>query len=169
MSLLFKFFSKFTSYLTSYVRRQKLRSQGVNLGTQCVVNGVTFIGSAEVEPFCRLIGDPNIVIGKNFYMNAACHCLGNIVIGEDVMIGPKCVIWGRDHGTNLDSLMNTQAHKKADIHIGNNVWIGANVTILKGVNIGDGAVIGAGSVVTRNISSNSVAVGNPARIVKYRT
>ena len=48
------------------------------------------------------------------------------------------------------------------------VWIGANVTILKGVEISKGAVIGAGAVVTKNISKYGVAVGNPAKVIKYR-
>jgi acetyltransferase-like isoleucine patch superfamily enzyme len=52
--------------------------------------------------------------------------------------------------------------------IGNDVWIGANSIILKGTKIGDGAIIGAGSVVTRNIPPYAIAVGNPAKVIKYR-
>ena len=52
--------------------------------------------------------------------------------------------------------------------IGNDVWIGANVTVLKGVKIGNGAIIGAGSVVTKDILSYAIAVGVPAKVVKYR-
>lgn len=54
------------------------------------------------------------------------------------------------------------------ITVGNDCWIGNNVIILDGVNIGDGVVIGAGAVVTKDIPANSVAVGNPARILKER-
>lgn len=54
------------------------------------------------------------------------------------------------------------------IHIGNDVWIGANACILAGVTIGDGAVIGAGGVVTKDIPPYAVAVGNPAKVIKYR-
>jgi len=57
-------------------------------------------------------------------------------------------------------------HQK--IIIGNDVWIGANVTILGGVEIGNGAVIGAGAVVTKDIEPYAVAVGVPAKIIKYR-
>ncbi|MGA2176583.1 MAG: CatB-related O-acetyltransferase [Verrucomicrobiota bacterium] len=57
---------------------------------------------------------------------------------------------------------------KGDVVIGNDVWIGNNVTILSGVCIGNGAIIGADSTVTRNVPAYSVAVGNPARVVKQR-
>lgn len=53
-----------------------------------------------------------------------------------------------------------------DVHIGNNVWIGAGAVILPGVTIGDNTVIGAGSVVTKDIPSDSVAVGNPCRVLR---
>lgn len=52
--------------------------------------------------------------------------------------------------------------------IGNDVWIGVGVLILPNVTIGDGAIIGAGSVVTKNIPPYAIAVGNPAKIIKYR-
>ena len=54
------------------------------------------------------------------------------------------------------------------IAIGCNGWIGARVTVLKGVRIGDGAVIGAGSVVTRDIASQAVVAGSPARMLRWR-
>ena len=52
------------------------------------------------------------------------------------------------------------------IEVGNNVWIGGNVVVLPGVTIGDNVVIGAGSIVTKDIPSNSVAVGNPCKVIK---
>jgi acetyltransferase-like isoleucine patch superfamily enzyme len=53
--------------------------------------------------------------------------------------------------------------------IGDRVWIGANVTILKGVTIGNDAVVGAGSVVTKDVPERAIAVGNPAKVIKYRS
>jgi acetyltransferase-like isoleucine patch superfamily enzyme len=102
------------------------------------------------------------------YLNAGCHMLGNIKIGDDVQIGPKTVIWGRDHDISRDKLIREQGHIKRDILIGNDVWIGANATILKGVTIGNGAVIGAGSVVTKDVPEYAVVVGNPAKVIHYR-
>lgn len=58
--------------------------------------------------------------------------------------------------------------KRQDVTIWNDVWIWANVTILWGITIWDGAVIGAGSVVTKDVLPYAIAVGNPAKIIKYR-
>lgn len=151
-----------------WLEKKLLRRKGVKIFNNTVFSGCTFRGAAVIEPYCRLSGDPIINIGKNFYLNAHCHLLGNITIGDDVMIGPKTVIWARDHGISMGVPMKSQPHIKEDVVIGNDVWIAANVTILKGVKIGDGAVIGAGSVVTKNIPSYAIAVGNPARVIKYR-
>ena len=52
------------------------------------------------------------------------------------------------------------------IKVGNNVWIGGNVVVLSGVTIGDNCTIGAGSVVVKDIPANTVAVGNPCRVIK---
>lgn len=151
-----------------FIKRWLLRFYGVKIGNSCAFVRVKFTGTAKIEPYCRIIGDPLIVIGKNFYMNAFCHILGAITIGDDVQIGPKTVIWGRDHGISRDKLIREQPHLKKPVAIGNDVWIGANVTILKGVSIGNGAVIGAGSVITKDVPEHAVVVGNPGRIVRYR-
>lgn len=150
------------------VKKLLLRRKGVIINNNCTFSGVNFTGRAQVEPYCRLTGDPEITIGNNFYMNVGCHIQGEIIIGNDVQIGPKTVIWGRDHGIVKGELIRKQPRVKRSIRIGNDVWIGANATILKGVCIGNGAVIGAGSVVTRDIPENAIAVGNPAKVIKYR-
>lgn len=59
-------------------------------------------------------------------------------------------------------------YKFKRVEIGNDVWIGANVIITNGSNIGNGAIIGAGSIVTKDVPDYAIAVGNPARIIKYR-
>lgn len=142
--------------------------RGVVIKHNTVFSGVDFLGKAVIEPYCRIIGDTKIIIGDNFYMNSGCHILGNISIGQDVMIGPKTVMWGRDHGMQLGEKMMQQSHVKADIIIGNDVWIAACAVILKGVEIGNGAVIGAGAVVTKNIPEYAIVVGNPARVIRFR-
>ncbi len=157
-----------TNRIKIFVRRMRLRRQGVKIYNNTVFYNVTFKGTAKIEPYCRLVGEPYIEIGKNFYLNAGCHLLGEISFGDDVMIGPKTIFWGRDHGMELGIPMNQQPHVNSPIKVGNDVWIGAAAIILKGVNIGNGVVIGAGAVVTKDVPENAIVVGNPARVIKYR-
>lgn len=149
-------------------KRVSLRRNGVIIHHDSVFSNISFGGSATIEPYCRIIGDPTIEVGDNFYLNVGCHLLGEMLIGRDVMIGPKTVIWGRDHGMSRESPMRAQGHIKAPIVIGDDVWISANVTILKGVTIGSGAVIGAGAVVTKDVPEYGVVAGNPARLLRFR-
>ena len=158
----------FQAAIASWIKRKSLRRRGIVIHHHTVFSGVEFLGNAVIEPYCRISGDPKVVIGDNFYMNVGCHIQGNISIGRDVMIGPKTIIWGRDHGMSLGKPMKNQDLVREDIFIGNDVWIGASVTILKGVEIGDGVVIGAGAVVTSHIPSFAIAAGNPARVIKFR-
>lgn len=154
--------------LRSWRRRRKWRRNGVVVKRACLVTGVDFQGAAILEDRCRLIGDPKIVVGENFYANVDCHFLGEITFGNDVSIGPKTVIWGRDHRLSRGELIRRQGHIKRPIRIGDDVWIGAQCTILKGVTVGSGAVIGAGSVVVEDIPEYAIVVGNPARVARFR-
>lgn len=108
----------------------------------------------------------NIHIGKRTFFNSGCKFQdqGGIYIGDDVLIGHNVVIATLNHLFEADKRngMIPQA-----VRIGNRVWIGSNATILPGVSIGDNAIVGAGSVVTKDIPANAIAVGNPARIVRY--
>lgn len=86
-------------------------------------------------------------------------------IGDNAFIAPNVGIYTAGHP--LDAERRNQGLEYAyPITIGNNVWIGAGVSILPGVTIGDNVVIGAGSVVTKDIPSNSLAVGNPCRVLR---
>ena len=157
--------------LRTYIERILLGRKGVYIYNNCRFYGVKFLGKATIEPYCRINGYPGtgIIIGNNFYMNSGCHILGEIEIGNDVLIGPKTVMWSRDHGIAKNELIRKQPHRYEKIKIGNDVWIGANVTILKGITIGNGAVIGAGTVVVKDVPEYAVVVGNPGRVIKYRT
>ena len=89
-----------------------------------------------------------------------------ITIGDNVHITEKCKFINHDGGTLIfrDKVPDLEITKP--IIIGNNVYIGEETMILPGVHIGDNCVIGARSVVTRDIPSNSVAAGVPARVIK---
>lgn len=161
-------FKALASKLRLTVVKIRLLKKGVIIRQNCFFSGVNFKGKAVIEAHSRFIGDPYLEIGDNFYMNSGCHVLGNITIGRDVMIGPKVIIWGRDHGMEIGLPMRCQPHLKDDIVIGNDVWIGAAAIILKGVKIGNSAVIGAGSVVTKDVPDFAIVAGNPARLIKMR-
>lgn len=84
-----------------------------------------------------------------------------ITIGNDVTLAPRVHILAHDASTK-----NFLGYTRIGlVCIGNNVFIGAESIILPGVRIGDNVVVGAGSIVTKNIPSNSVVMGNPARVV----
>ena len=107
----------------------------------------------------------NIKIGKNVFINACCRFQdqGGIEIKDGALIGHNVTIATLNHDFNPQKRANL---KPNSVKIGKNVWVGSDSTILPGVEIGDGAIIGAGSVVTKNIPPNTIAVGNPAKVIK---
>ena len=92
------------------------------------------------------------------------------VIGDDTIIGPGFCLMAGNHRLNVPgaSFRSLKDGDNSGVTIGRNVWIGAQVTVLRGVTIGDAAVVGAGSVVTRDIPAFAIAVGNPARQIRWR-
>lgn len=100
----------------------------------------------------------NVVIMNNFQ----CMAAGGLTIEDNVMISLNCTI-----ATNNHDFYDRPVLTCKPVHIKKNVWIGVNVTILPGVTIGENAIVGGGAVVTKDIPDNAVAVGNPARIIKY--
>lgn len=116
---------------------------------------------------------PNkIIIGNDVHIGpqATLDGAGGIGIGNGVIIAPKVTIYSRTHNFNynLAALPYDNIMICAEVTIGDYVWIGANVIILPGVSIGSGAIIGAGAVVAKDIPDYAVAVGNPAKVIKYR-
>ena len=104
-------------------------------------------------------------MGEGTYINMNCNFIDNglIEIGDRVMFGPAVTIATVGHPVNpeMREYMYTDPVK-----IGNNCWLGANVVVCPGVTIGDNCVIGAGSVVVHDIPENSVAAGNPCRVLR---
>lgn len=112
----------------------------------------------------------NIYIGEKFYANFDCLILdvAEVHIGDNVMFGPRVNIFTAGHPIDAE-IRNTNLEFGKPVTIGDNVWVGGNVTINPGVTIGDNVVIGSGSVVTKNIPSNTIAVGNPCRVLREIT
>lgn len=119
----------------------------------------------------EMYGDGRIIIGENSYCGNRCAfqtiCGHKIVVGSNTSISHNVRIYTSNR--NASYLIGKQKEapfRNGDVIIGNNCWIGANSFICEGVTIGDQAVIGANSVVTKNIPSNSVSGGVPARVIR---
>lgn len=109
----------------------------------------------------------NISVGNNFYANFNLVILDEAAVsfGDNVFIAPNCGFYTAGHPIDAKE-RNKGLEYARPITVGDNVWIGAGVSVLPGVKIGDNCVIGAGSVVVHDIPANSVAVGNPCKVVK---
>ncbi len=109
-------------------------------------------------------------LGDRSGIGAGSKLYGRVVIGEDVMMGPRCVIYTQNHSFDrLDIPMDKQGmQEEKPVYVGNDVWIGGGVTILPGVKIGNGAILGACAVVTKDVPDYAIVGGNPAKILKYR-
>lgn len=119
-------------------------------------------------------GIANISLGDDVFIGPRCFIAvpdAALSIGDDTVIGPDLCVMGGDHRMGDPGTLYRDTHElgvNEPVAIGCNVWIGARVTVLKGVRIGDGAIVGAGSVVNQDIPSQAIAVGVPARVVRWR-
>jgi acetyltransferase-like isoleucine patch superfamily enzyme len=130
---------------------------------------------------CRIEAFPKeniktcIVIGDNVQINDFVHigAVGSIIIGDNVLMASKIYISDHNHGSYDENIndhpMSIPIERESickPVLIEDNVWIGESVCILPGVTIGKGSIIGASSVVTKSIPPFSIAVGNPAIVIK---
>lgn len=112
----------------------------------------------------------NIECGENFYSNYNLIILdcAKVTFGNNVFVAPNCGFYTAGHP--IDAVIRNHGLEYAyPITVGNDVWIGAGVHVMPGVTIGDNVVIGGGSVVVKDIPSNSVAVGNPCKVIRAIT
>lgn len=118
--------------------------------------------------------DSLIVFGDNVFINRGCHfsAINKMKIGNNSVFGSYVSVIDNDHGSTssfkelLIPVSDRVLSSKGPITIGDNVWVGDKATILSGVTVGDNSIIGANSVVTKDIPSNSIAVGCPAKVIK---
>lgn len=158
-----------------YLRRASLLGSNVriwgrplvkNYGTLIMGERVRLISTAATLELAVEAG-ARLEVGSRVFINYGC----SIGACQLIRIGPNCRI-----GTHV-IMIDNQFHRieperrderppSAPIVLEDNVWIGARAIVLPGVTIGTGSVVGAGSVVTRDIPPRSVAVGQPARVVR---
>lgn len=122
-------------------------------------------------------GSPPVLrIGRHVQINDSVHigAIEQVVIGDHTLIASRVFISDHNHGNyQIPDVASAPDIPPAErplsskpVHIGRNVWLGEQVCILPGVTVGDGAIVGANSVVTRDIPPNSIAAGNPARVIR---
>lgn len=112
----------------------------------------------------------NIEIGNDFFANHNTVILdgAKVKFGDHVFIAPNCGFYTAGHPIDFER-RNQGSEYAYPITVGDNVWIGAGVQVMPGVTIGNNVVIGGGSVVVKDIPSDSVAVGNPCKVIRAIT
>lgn len=118
-------------------------------------------------PFHSNFGGGHVHFGKFIYANFNLTMVDDthIYVGDYTMFGPNVTVASAGQPI-LPELREKVYQYNMPVRIGRNCWIGAGAVILPGINIGDNSVIGAGSVVTKDIPANTVAVGNPCRVLR---
>ena len=109
----------------------------------------------------------NIEIGENFFANHNTIILdaAKVKFGNNVFVAPNCGFYTAGHPIDYER-RNKGLEYAYPITIGDNVWIGAGVHVMPGVTIGNNVVIGGGSIVVKDIPNDSVAVGNPCKVIR---
>lgn len=171
-------------------RHSSIRSSGkfkhgsfMNIGNFVVidcnsVNGVTFGDRVTIRDFSKIdcqsvvgISSDGLLIGNNVGISehAFIQVRGKVVIGNDVIIGPRVTILSEEHNhSDRTTATRLQGVTRKYTNIGANVWIGAGATLLGGVQVGDGAIIAAGAVVRDNVRPYTIVAGVPAQFKKER-
>jgi maltose O-acetyltransferase len=110
-----------------------------------------------------------IFIGSNTYLNSETRfgCENsNIIIGNNVLIGPRVSFESASHNIIYDELEGRKMYTK-EIKIADKVWIGAGVIVLQGVTLGEGSVVAAGAVVNKDVEPYTIVGGIPAKLIRY--
>lgn len=143
----------------------------ISIGEDCRFGRKAIL--TALQSYANYRYNPSIKIGNgcNFGDYIQITSINDIEIGDNVLTGKWVLITDHSHGstTYMDAIIPPNSRKlisKGRVRIGNNVWIGDKVTVLPNVKIGEGSIIGANSVITKDIPPYSVAVGNPAKVIK---
>jgi acetyltransferase-like isoleucine patch superfamily enzyme len=154
------------------------QGEHVSISPLAVVRNSIFHDYARIKDYAELIDSE---LGAYSYVSQS-SIVNKTIVGKFCSIGHGTYVGLWEHNmsvsthsfylyeTSGDFVKGYKSFDKCAINtsVGNDVWLGANCVILKGCIIGDGAIVGAGSVVTRDVPPYGIAVGNPAKVVKYR-
>lgn len=142
------------------------------IGDNCKFNSTLYsmsIGLHQRCAFATYDENSKIEIGNNFGASGLkIHAKSKITIGNNVLVGMGSTILDNDAHNAIAEKREQNIIPSRPVTIGDNVFIGLNCTILKGVTIGQNSVIAAGSVVFNNIPENSIAAGNPCKVIIRR-
>lgn len=151
------------------------QSEGLKiLGKVHLINNNIQIGNnVVIYPEVQFFGDGEITIGDNVSIGNGTILYsskkgGGISIGNNTLISAQCYIIDSDHGIEKNMLIREQSTIVAPVSIGNDVWISAGCKILRGSKIDDGCIVGAMTLIKGTFPSNSVIVGIPGKVIKYR-
>lgn len=129
---------------------------------------------AEIGPGCYIeppfhsnFGGHHVHFGSAIYANFNLTLVDDthIYVGSHTMFGPNVTVATAGHPI-LPELRAQGYQYNAPVHIGENCWFGAGAIVLPGITIGNNVVVGAGSIVTKDLSDNVVAVGNPCHVLR---
>lgn len=110
----------------------------------------------------------DVIIGKKVLIGAGSKITGPVTFGDNILLAQNVVMSGLNHDfEDIATPIVQQGFSVKTIFVEDGAWIGAGAIITAGVRIGKNSVVGAGSVVTKDVPDYSVAVGNPAKVVKF--
>lgn len=175
MTCLCKEFNNFYTAGIPYIEISRRRGGIIIIGDNFSMNN----GMANNQigygntPCVLIANNGEIVIGNNVGISQASLIAynGKIRLGNHTILGGGVKIYTTDfhpidYSLRRNYASNVSSMQCADVSIGEDSFIGAGSIILKSVTIGDRVIIGAGSVVTKSIPSNSIAAGNPCRVIR---
>ena len=155
-------------YVLRHLPRRIVQSFRVRI---CRWHGANIADRVVLGPGIHLIGRSGLQIapGVSIARDVTLDARGGLTLGQDALIGFECVLLTSTHNSPAVGIpVQTQGMYCAGVSVGARSWLGARVIVLPGVSIGTDVIVGSGSVVTKDLASNSIYAGVPARKIRGR-
>ena len=142
-----------------------VKTSAIGLNTRIWQYAVVFV-DAQIGEYCNICAhtliESDVIIGNNVTVKSGVYIWDGMRIEDNVFLGPNATLAN-------DPMPRSRKYpeKFSGITLKKGCSIGANATILPGITIGENAMVGAGAVVTKDVPSNAVVVGNPAKVIRY--